>query len=427
MDITKHSRLIGTVDVPGDKSISHRSIMLSALAKGTSTIKGFLKAEDCLSTMTCFKQMGIPILEEDQCIKVMGQGLTGLKQPFDILDTGNSGTTFRLLTGLLSGLDFTCSLTGDSSLQKRPMKRIITPLSKMGADIRGLHEASSTYPPLRVEGKALNGITYTSPVASAQVKSSILLAGLNANGNTKVIEPYKSRNHTELMLKAMGQELIEDENSVTLIPGSTLHPVELHVPGDISSAAYFLVGGSIVPNSELCIKNVGINPTRTGILDVLKAMGAHIKLENQRTMGGEPVADLIVSSADLVGTTIEGAVIPRLIDELPILAVAACFAKGQTVIKDASELKVKESNRIATMVNELGKMGAKLTETEDGMIIEGNAELHGASVESYHDHRVAMSLAVAGLMAEGTTHIENSECVNISYPEFFHTLKQISK
>lgn len=425
MRIQGNQTLIGHIKVPGDKSISHRGIMLSALATGTSYVKDFLQAEDCLSTMSCFKQMGVPIDNQGNHVRIIGQGLRGLKEPKHELDTGNSGTTFRLLSGILSGQSFDVTLTGDESLQKRPMKRIIAPLTQMGAQIRGAINADSTYPPLKIMGSPLQGITYTSPVASAQVKSSILLAGLLAQGDTNVIEPHKSRDHTERMLTHMGHPLTIEGNTVMTAPAESLNPIELTVPGDISSAAFFLVAGSILPRADIVIENVGINPTRTGILDVLKEMGAHITIENERSSAGEPVADLVVRPTTLKAVTIEGEIIPRLIDELPILAVAACYAEGKTVIKDAAELKVKESNRIEAMVTELTKMGANVWETEDGMIIEGTGYLKGAQVDTYHDHRIAMSLAIAGLAAEGDTLINNSEIVKISYPSFEDNIKRL--
>ncbi|WP_105614236.1 3-phosphoshikimate 1-carboxyvinyltransferase [Vallitalea okinawensis] len=424
MRIQPIKKLEGSVTVPGDKSISHRGIMLGSLAEGTTIVRDFLPAADCLSTISCFRQLGIAIQQDGQDVIVQGKGLRGLSQPKTTLDVGNSGTTFRLMSGILSAQAFDTALTGDASIQKRPMDRIVKPLRLMGAQLDGKEDGK--FAPIHIKGQSLKSITYKSPVASAQVKSSILLAGLYANGETTVIEPNKSRDHTERMLAYFGHPLEIDGKKVTTTTCNELYSREVIVPGDISSAAYFLVAGSITPNSEILIKNVGINPTRTGILDVLKAMGADINYLNQRSVSGEPVADLQVKSSTLKSTIIGGEVIPRLIDEIPVIAVAACFAEGKTIIKDAAELKVKESNRIATVVSELSKMGAEVIETEDGMVITGTGYLNGAKVESFHDHRIAMSLAVAGLLAEGETWINNSDSVRISYPQFYDDLKKLT-
>jgi 3-phosphoshikimate 1-carboxyvinyltransferase len=356
-------------------------------------------------------------------VKVHGLGLHNLIAPTKILDVGNSGTTTRLMSGILAAQSFTSTINGDASIQKRPMKRIMTPLSQMGADIISLN--GNDCAPLQINGQALHGIHYTSPVASAQVKSAILLAGLYAEGETSVTEPYVSRNHTELMFEAFGVDIHTEGTTATVKPVNQLHAQNITVPGDISSAAYFIVAGLITPNSCITIKNVGINPTRDGILDVCKAMGADITLSNVNTSIGEPTADITVRTSSLKGTIIEGAVIPKLIDELPIIAILACFAEGTTIIKDAQELKVKESNRIDVMVHNLSAMGAAIEGTDDGMIIQGGKMLHGAVIDSNLDHRIAMSFAIAGMNAEGETEITGAECVNISYPSFYEDLNRL--
>ncbi|MCD2491353.1 3-phosphoshikimate 1-carboxyvinyltransferase [Lacrimispora sp. NSJ-141] len=417
--------LKGEITVPGDKSISHRSIMLGALARGTTRVKNFLQGADCLSTIGCFRAMGIPVENNGTEVLIRGKGLHGLQAPKGILDCGNSGTTVRLISGILSAQDFSTELTGDSSIQKRPMARIITPLSKMGADIVSIRGNGCT--PLRIRGQKLHGIHYESPVASAQVKSSVLLAGLYADGATQVTEPLVSRNHTELMLQAFGAQIATENTTVSITPPEELCAQEVLVPGDISSAAYFLAAGILVPGSELLLKNVGINPTRDGILRVFQNMGADITLLNPRICSGEPAADILVKSGALHGTVIEGEIIPTLIDELPIIAVAACFAEGTTVIRDASELKVKESNRIAVMTEGLSAMGADVKETEDGMIIRGGFSLHRAVIDSRLDHRVAMSFTVAGLVSDGIPDIKGRDCVKISYPAFYEDLEKLSK
>ena len=424
MKIESVSKLSGSLSIPGDKSISHRSIMLGSLADGITEVRNLLMSADCLSTISCFRQMGITIDETESCIRIHGKGLHGLTAPLNTLYTGNSGTTTRLISGILSAQDFDCTLTGDSSIESRPMKRIITPLSQMGASIESVYQNDCA--PLKISGRKLKGIHYTSPVSSAQVKSAILFAGLYADRETIITEPSLSRNHSELMLKACGCSIQTSGTTTILQPCSHLLPQEITVPGDISSAAYFIAAGLIVPHSEICIKNVGINPTRDGILRVCKAMGADIQMENIHEAGKEPVADLIVRSSNLHGTLIEGSLIPTLIDEIPIIAIMAAFADGQTIIRDAAELKVKESDRIAVMTENLKAMGADITATEDGMIINGGRPLHGASIKSYNDHRIAMSFAVAALQSEGTTDIIGGDCVNISYPEFYDDLKRLS-
>ena len=409
--------------VPGDKSISHRSIMLGALAEGTTEVRGFLQGADCLSSISCFEKMGVQIENQGDIVRIHGLGLHNLHAPSVTLDVGNSGTTTRLMSGILAAQSFTSLVDGDASIRKRPMKRIITPLTQMGASITSLNQNDCA--PLRIEGKPLHGIHYQSPVASAQVKSAILLAGLYADGETSVTEPYVSRNHTELMFEAFGVPVHREGTTVTIRPIDSLNAQKILVPGDISSAAYFLVAGLITPNSELVIRNVGINPTRDGILDVCRAMGADITLERVSDTIGEPTADIRVRTSALHSTVIEGAVIPKLIDELPIIAVLACFAEGTTVIRDAQELKVKESNRIDVMVHSLSAMGADIEATDDGMIIHGGKPLHGAVIDSNLDHRIAMSFAIAGMNADGETEIQGSECVNISYPNFYSDLERL--
>jgi 3-phosphoshikimate 1-carboxyvinyltransferase len=419
--------LKGKIRVPGDKSISHRALMLGALALGETKIEGLLLGEDPRSTASCFQAMGASISElNTELVTVKGIGLGNLIEPIDILDAGNSGTTLRLMLGLLaSHPDRFFTVTGDSSLRSRPMSRVVKPLQQMGAQIWG--RKGSSLAPLAVQGQALKAIHYNSPIASAQVKSCVLLAGLMTEGKTTVTEPALSRDHSERMLRAFGAELeVDPENkSVTVIGGATLQGQTVIVPGDISSAAFWLVAAAIVPGSELVIENVGVNPTRTGILEALTMMGADIQLENLREVAGEPVADLRVRSSQLKSCTLAGDIIPRLIDEIPVLAVAAVFAEGTTVIRDAEELRVKESDRITVMARQLTKMGAKVTELPDGMEITGGTKLSGTDVDSYTDHRIAMSLAIAALNATGTTTIHRAEAASISYPNFIATLEQV--
>ena len=423
MKINRCHSLRGELTVPGDKSISHRSIMLGALAQGDTKVSGFLQGADCLSSIACFRNMGVDIENHKDTVIIHGHGLHSLRAPEKVLDTGNSGTTTRLISGILSAQPFTSILNGDASIQKRPMKRIITPLSQMGAKIESLNHNDCA---------PLHGITYHSPVASAQVKSAVLLAGLYADGTTTVVEPQLSRNHSELMLKAFGASvsdaavLSDGRASVTITPACQLYAQDIQVPGDISSAAYFLAAGLITPNSEITVKNVGINPTRDGLLKVIKAMGGSIDIENQRTSGGELFADLTVRTSSLHSTVIGGAIIPTLIDELPVIAVIACFAKGTTIIKDAQELKVKESNRIDVMAKNLSLMGADITPTDDGLIIHGGKPLHGAVIDSFKDHRVAMSMTVAAMNSEGETTIIDDECTSISYPGFFEDMHRLA-
>lgn len=413
MVIQKIKKAVGQIKVPGDKSISHRAVMLGSLASGVTEISGFLKGADCLSTIDCFRKMGIDIDINGENVTVHGNGLRGLKKPDEMLYTGNSGTTTRLLCGILAGQNFDTSITGDASIQKRPMGRVVKPLSMMGAKIE------NEYCPLYITGTKLHGIDYKMPVASAQVKTAIILAGLYADGETVIHEIEKSRDHTELMLSAMGADLTVDNLDITVKPTNDLTAVNVDVPSDISSAAFFLVLGAIMPNSQITVTNVGINPTRTGIINVLKDMGADITLENVHTSAGETVADITVRSSSLKGTTVGGDIIPRLIDELPIIAVAAVFANGQTVIKDAQELKVKETNRIRAVVDEFNKCGIDITETDDGMIINGGKSIHGADFKTYGDHRMAMSLTVLAQLADCESTLDDSDCACVSYPTFF--------
>ena len=412
----------GRLRVPGDKSISHRAVMFGAISKGITNIKGFLTGADCISTISIFKKMGIDIEMENTCVKVKGKGLYGLSAPKEILDCGNSGTTTRLVSGILSAQNFTSVLTGDKSIQKRPMNRIIAPLTLMGADIK----SNNGFAPLTITGSSLHGIEYNSPVASAQVKSAILLAGLYAKSPTTVTEPAKSRDHTELMLKKFGASLTSSKNSVTVNPCNELFASDIAVPSDISSAAFFMAAAILVPGSELVLENVGINPTRDGIIRILKKMGANIEIINH-TDAFEPVADISVSYSKLHSTTVEGDIIPTLIDELPILAAIACLADGTTVIKDAGELKVKESNRIHVMCNELSKLGVNVVETEDGMEITGTKKLCGnVTIATHDDHRIAMTFAILNLVSDGEIRLDNKNCVEISYPEFFNDLNKVN-
>lgn len=411
--INKINRAKGCITVPGDKSISHRAVMLGAIADGTTHISGFLNGADCTATINCFRDMGIDIEYSGDNVTVHGKGMHSLKAPEKMLYTGNSGTTTRLLCGLLSGQPFDISITGDESICKRPMGRVTKPLSMMGANI------DNEYCPLYIHGSKLHGIEYDMPVASAQVKTALILAGLYADGETIIHEKEKSRDHTELMLSAMGADIHTDGLTIKVKKTERLEPQNVEVPGDISSAAFFMVLGSILPDSEITILNTGINPTRTGIIDVLTAMGADIEITNERVSAGESTADIIVRSSSLTGTEIGGDIIPRLIDELPVIAVAAVFAQGTTVIRDAAELKVKETNRIRAVVDEFKKCGIDIEETDDGMIIHGGKKIHGADFATYGDHRMAMSLTVLAQLAEGDSTLDNANCVDVSYPTFF--------
>ncbi len=430
--VTRKTGLRGEIHIPGDKSISHRSVMFGSLSLGTTEITNFLEGADCLSTIDCFRKMGVTIEKTPQAVLVHGKGMHGLHAPDSVLNVGNSGTTTRLMSGILSGQNFSSVMSGDESLNSRPMGRIMTPLRQMGAKITSINENDRA--PLRIEPGKLHGISYPSPVASAQVKSAVLLAGLYADGKTSVTEPALSRNHTELMLKSFGASVTSAVHTdgramAEILPCKELYGQKICVPGDISSAAYFIAAAALTPDSELLIKNVGINPTRAGFLEVCRSMGVDFTLLNESVQGGEPRADILIRTSNLKGTVIEGGVIPTLIDEIPMIAVMAACAEGATIIRDAAELKVKETNRIDTVTAGLTAMGASITPTDDGMIIEGSgspsgiyAPLHGAQIDSFLDHRIAMSFAIAGLAADGETVIRDSQCVDVSYPSFFATL-----
>lgn len=429
MELAKITGLRGEVNIPGDKSISHRCIMFGSIASGTTEISNFLQGADCLATINCFRRMGIEIENQEEKIIVHGKGLHGLTAPTEILDVGNSGTTTRLISGILVGQPFESKLSGDNSLNSRPMKRIIEPLTKMGGHISSILRNGCA--PLYIAPGKLHGIHYDSPVASAQVKSSILLAGLYADGETSVTEPSLSRNHTELMLKEFGADIrsqfdLNTSKATEFIrPCSELYGQKIMVPGDISSAAYFIAAGLLVPDSEILIKNTGINATRAGILKVCENMGANITLLNERTEGGEAIADILVRTSKLHGTTISGDIIPTLIDEIPIIAIMAAAAEGTTIIKDAAELKVKETNRIETVVDNLKAMGCDIIATDDGMIIHGGKTLHGTTIHTLLDHRIAMAFSIAALIAEDTTRILDSKCVDVSYPTFYDSFENL--
>ena len=425
MKINKVSKLNGIITVPADKSITHRAIMLSSLATGKSYINNYLKSDDCLMTMNAFKQMGVNIEQTEDSLTIIGAGINGLKNPIKEIYAGNSGTTTRLLSGVLAGQNFSSTITGDASLSKRPMKRVIEPLSLMGANITA---KENNFLPMTISPKEnLKAISYTSPVASAQVKSCILFAGLYADGTTTVTEPIKSRDHSERMFKTFGADISVDGLSVSVKKCNELYAQEVTVPCDISSAAFFIVAGLIVPNSNIKILNVNINKTRDGILTVLKSMGADIVLDNVRTVSGEDVADIEIKTSKLNSISFGKEIVPSLIDEIPIIVLAATQAEGQTLISGAKELKVKESDRIHSVASQLNKMGADIKETDDGFIINGPTKLKGATVDSFDDHRIAMMLSIAGLIAEGETEILNSDCVKISFANFYEVLKKICK
>lgn len=413
--------LNGTLTVPADKSISHRSIMFGAISEGTTRIHNFLRAEDCLNTVAVFKTLGVTISEDQQDIVVEGKGIGALTTANQLLDAGNSGTTMRLVLGILAGRPFTSEITGDASLNRRPMERVMGPLRQMGAQIQGAE--GSEFPPIKVHGQKLTGITYEMPIASAQVKSAILFAALQAEGTTTIIEKEKSRNHTEEMIKQFKGEINVNDRIITLTGGQRLVGQEVTIPGDISSAAFYLVAASILPKSQLLLKQVGVNPTRTGILDVLLEMGAKIQQTNFDPQN--QAADLTVQTAKLQACEIGGEIIPRLIDELPILALAATQANGTTIIRDAQELKVKETNRIDATAQELNKLGAKIEATDDGLIIHGPTPLHGGAVDSHGDHRIGMMLQIAALLTDETVELTQPEAINISYPNFFTDLAQL--
>lgn len=424
MDFTVRAckRLRGTISVPGDKSISHRALMIAAVTGGRTEIDGISSCEDVLSTIRCLRALGVHIRASDCNIWVDGKGLHGLERPTEMLDAGNSGTTIRLLAGVLAGQKFTSSITGDESLRKRPMKRIIEPLRRMGAQIFGDED---NFAPLTIEGSRLEGLVHHLSVASAQVKSCLLLAGMLAEGRTTVVEPSKSRDHTERLLSYLGGNITVEEFSVTIGGSPKLRSAQISIPGDISSAAFFMVAASVVDGSEVTLKNTGVNPTRTGLLDVLRLMGASVSTDNWHVLNDEPRADITIRSGSLKGVEIGGELIPRVIDEIPILAVAATQARGQTIIRDAAELRVKETDRIRAVVENLRSMGANVREQPDGMVIEGGQTLEGAEIDSYGDHRIAMAFAVAGLSAQGETLIHGAECADISYPGFFRQLEAI--
>ncbi len=417
--------LSGSIKIPGDKSISHRAVMFGSIAGGVTRVSNFLESGDCLSTISCFKAMGVAIERKGSNVKIKGAGFFGLKAPRRVLDAGNSGTTARLMLGILAGQAFSSKITGDASLRGRPMKRVTGPLRQMGAKITG--RDGGNFAPLTVTGGKLSPINYRSKVASAQVKSCLLLAGLFAKGKTTVSEPQKSRDHTERMLVKFGVKLSVKGNKVSLRGGQRLKGTSIEVPGDISSAAFFLVAGSIVPGSKLTLQNVGTNPTRTGVLEVLKRMGAKIRLTNLRGGKAEPSADITVEYAPLKGVTVGGSIIPRLIDEIPALAAAASAAKGKTIFRNIGELRVKESDRIKTVCSELAKFGVKTKELPDGMIIYGGAGLKAARTESYGDHRIAMMAAVLGQAVSGKTIISDTACIGTSFPGFFGLLRSLQK
>lgn len=419
--------LKGTVELIGDKSISHRAIMFSSIAKGTTRIKNFLMGQDCLSTIDCFRKMGVNIDINDKEVIVKGVGLRGLKKPNEILNVGNSGTTIRLMMGILAGNEFESTVIGDESIGKRPMKRVTDPLRLMGCNIKGNDDANFT--PITIYGGNLNGIEYEMPVASAQVKSSIILASLYANSSSTIIEKSKSRNHTEIMLKSFGADIKSNDLKIDIQPVRELFSVgNINVAGDISSAAFIIAAASIVEGSEVLIKNIGLNETRTGIIDVLEAMNGNFEIIDKRVESGEVVGDLIVRYSDkLIGTTIDSNLIPRLIDEIPVIAILATQANGTTVIKDAKELKVKESNRIKAVVDNLKNMGVEIEELEDGMVIKGKTKLKGANIKTFNDHRIAMAFSVASLISEGKLNLDNTACIDISFPGYFDLINNLLK
>lgn len=425
MKIDRVNKLEGTIIVPSDKSITHRAIMLSGLAQGTSYIDNYLNSADCISTMNAFQSMGVKITQEEKRLIINGVGLHGLKKPKQNIDAGNSGTTTRLLSGVLAGQNFSSTIIGDESLSLRPMKRIIEPLRQMGVNVLAKND---NYLPLTINSTDnLKSIDYTSKVASAQVKSCVLFAGLYAEGITKFTEPEKSRDHTERMLKAYGADVVENGLTVSVSKCDKLIAQNIKVPSDISSAAFFIVAGLIVKNSKIIIKEVNINKTRDGIIKVLKNMGANIKIGTINFVSGEEVADIEIVSSDLYATKIHSDIMPTLIDEIPIIALCATQADGTTVISGAKELRVKESDRLKVVASQLIKMGADITETDDGLIIQGKTKLNGNIVDSFKDHRIAMMLSIAGLIADGQTTIIDSDCVNISFANFYEVLKSVCK
>ncbi|CRK83919.1 3-phosphoshikimate 1-carboxyvinyltransferase [Neobacillus massiliamazoniensis] len=417
--------LSGEIEIPGDKSISHRSVMFGSIAYGETRITNFLPGEDCLSTISCFRKLGVTIEERDKEIIIIGKGFEGLNEPKEVLDVGNSGTTIRLLLGILAGRPFFASLIGDESIGKRPMTRVTVPLAKMGAEIDGRKNGS--YTPIAIRGGILSPIQYQLPVASAQVKSSLILAALQAEGESTITEPSITRDHTERMIRKFGGIINKHHNIMKVNGGQKLTGTNIHVPGDISSAAFFLVAGAIVPNSEIVLKNVGLNPTRTGIIEVLKNMCADLSIKQSSDASFEPIGDIIMRTSSLKGTVIEGDLIPKLIDEIPIIALLATQAEGITIIKNAEELKVKETNRIDTVVGELKKLGAEIEATNDGMVIHGKSKLIGGTVSSHGDHRIGMMLAIAALLCENEVNLERPEAIAVSYPNFFHHLNILTQ
>lgn len=424
LTIKPAEKIKAEIHVPGDKSISHRAVMIGALANGETKINGFLPSADCLATVNCFRNLGIEIIDNGKQLLVKGKGLKGLQPPKEILNVGNSGTTIRLLTGILSGQSFISKITGDDSIQKRPMRRIVSPLREMGASIEGRVEGDNIYAPLKISGGGLSPIEYGLPVASAQVKSAILLAGLFANGNTVVVEKNPARDHTERMLSYFGANIKVSGLRSAVSGLKEFNSAEIDIPGDISSASFFMVAALLVPDSELLIRNVGVNPTRNGIIEVLHRMGADLQVMDEKIISEEPRANILVKTSKLKGIRISGEIIPRIIDEIPIIAVAAAHAEGVTEIRGAAELRVKESDRITTVSAELKKLGAKIEQLEDGMIIKGPTKLKGANLRSYGDHRIAMAMAVAGLAAEGETLIKDTDCIETSFPGFERLLNR---
>jgi len=422
--LEKVNKLTGKIFVPGDKSISHRSLILGSISRGETRVYNLLNSLDCLRTLECMQSLGVKIeLDEDNSVNIKGKGLYGLQEPKVILDVGNSGTTIRLLTGLLSGQNFYSVLNGDNSIRKRPMKRVVQPLRLMGANIWGRENGQLA--PLSIKGRKLNPLYYTLPVASAQVKSALLLAGLYTTGETVISEPLSTRDHTERMLETMQADIKISPPKIKIKGGIELRSTDIFIPGDISSAAYFIAAASILRDSQIIIKQVGVNPTRTGVIEILKKMGTKIDILNYQIKSNEPRADLKIEYSELKGIEIKEEMVPLLIDELPLIAVVASQAKGKTVVSGAKELRVKETDRIKAIVSELKKMGVDIKEKEDGFIVEGPSKLKGAVCESYNDHRIAMSLAVAALLAEGKTGIRNSECIEISFPGFEKTLQNL--
>jgi 3-phosphoshikimate 1-carboxyvinyltransferase len=418
-------KLQGQINIPGDKSISHRSVMFGAIANGTTTVTNFLKGEDCLSTIRCFRELGVKIEEKGDTLVIEGKGWNNIKEPTHVLDVGNSGTTIRLMLGLLSGRPIHTTFIGDESIGKRPMKRVVVPLREMGAIIDGRQHGDFT--PLSLRGGGLRPISYQLPIASAQVKSSLILAALQANGTTTIIEPAQTRDHTERMIRQFGGQVETEDLRITVSGPQTLKGTQVNVPGDISSAAFFLVAGAIIPEGNIRLKNVGLNPSRIGIIEVLNKMGAKMSILPDKDQSFEPVGDIIIEPSLLNGTVIEGDVIPRLIDEVPVIALLATQANGKTIIKDAEELKVKETNRIDTVVNELLKLGADITATDDGMIVNGPTKLHGGHVSSHGDHRIGMMLAIASLICNGEVVLEDADAISVSYPNFFTDLSHLIK